>query len=137
MQLRRRWLEPYTWQRVTDFNRALCAAKSALHKPTSDGHEKARILWESARVRELDLEEALATCLQCHRIAPFCFFNGNTFTVIARDFVTPLIDAISDSNLAEAATFRSIVGHYVAGTEGIEELRDAIRKAVTYLKGKP
>jgi hypothetical protein len=71
MQLNRKWLEPYTWERVTEFNRGLCAAKSALHKPTSDGHEEARAVWEAAREHEMPLENALTVCLRCHRIAPF------------------------------------------------------------------
>src|SRR4051794_37634047 len=113
MQLNRKWLEPYTWERVAELNRGLCAAKSALHKPTSDGYDEARSLWELARDREMTLEAALAVCLQCHRIAPFCFFNGNTFMVIARDFITPIVDELSVINLADAAAFRSIVGHFV------------------------
>jgi hypothetical protein len=54
--------------------------------------------------------------------------------VIARDFITPIVDEISDINLADAAAFRSIVGHYVAGTEGLEELRAAIREALAALQ---
>jgi hypothetical protein len=134
MQLNRKWIVPYSWERVTEFNRGLCAAKSALHKPTSDGYEEARAVWEAAREREMSLEDALTICLRCHRIAPFCFFNGNTFMVIARDFIMPIVDEISISNLANAAAFRSVVGHYVAGTEGLEELRAAIREALAALK---
>jgi hypothetical protein len=33
----------------------------------------------------------------------------------------------------QPAAFRSIVGHFVAGTEGLEELRNAIRDALTSL----
>jgi hypothetical protein len=41
------------------------------------------------------------------------------------------VDELSIINLADAAAFRSIVGHYVAGTEGLEELRAAIRDALS------
>jgi len=41
------WLAPYSWEFVTAQNAVLCQAKNALHKPTSDGHESAKALWES------------------------------------------------------------------------------------------
>ena len=36
------WLAPFTWEMVTAQNAVLCQAKTALHKPTSDGHEATR-----------------------------------------------------------------------------------------------
>lgn len=38
MQRTQAWLASFTWEMVTAQNAMLCAAKSALHKPTSDGH---------------------------------------------------------------------------------------------------
>lgn len=84
----------------------------------------------------MHLEEALAVCHRCHRMAPFCFFNGNTFTAIACGFIKPILEPLMSKDAMRAATFRSIVGHYVAGTEGIEELRAAIRDALAAL-GQP
>jgi len=136
MQIVRKWLAPYSWPQVIDFNRGLCAAKSALHKPTSDGHDETKKIWEAAQSREMTLEEALQICLICHRTAPFCFFNGNTFVVIARDFIRPVLDELAALDLATAATFRSVVGHFVAGTEGLEELRRAIKEALAQINSE-
>lgn len=124
-----KWLEPYAWSDVTNLNAHLCAAKSATHRATSDGHEPARVLWESARSRELTLQEALKVCRECHRLAPFCAFNGNTFVAIARGLIQPILQTlVQQSESMRAAAFRSVVGHFVAGTAGAKELEGAIRE---------
>ena len=84
------WLASFDWEIVTEINRGLCKQKNALHKPTSDGHLPTKTLWEKNQSKELALTEALEICLKCHRLAPFCFYNGNTFAAIARDFITEL-----------------------------------------------
>jgi len=107
----RPWLASFDWKIVTEINRGLCSRKNALHKPTSDGHEPAKILWEKNQFAELSLTDALQVCLQCHRLAPFCFYNGNTFAAIARDLIEELQLAANTSFI-----LRSIAGHIVAGT---------------------
>ncbi len=91
----------------------LCQARSALHKPTSDGYEPAKILWEQTRLKEIDLEEVLQTCFKCHRLAPFCNYNGNTFVTIVKTLLT---DTLNQMSADKAQIFRSIAGHIVAGT---------------------
>ena len=105
------WLASFDWKIVTEINRGLCSRKNALHKPTSDGHQPAKILWEKNQHKELSLTDALQVCLQCHRLAPFCFYNGNTFAAIARDLIEELQLAANKSFI-----LRSIAGHIVAGT---------------------
>lgn len=51
-QLEKAWLEPFDWGFVTEVNRGLCRQKNALHKPSSDGHARARELWEQSRLKE-------------------------------------------------------------------------------------
>ncbi|NOS69813.1 MAG: hypothetical protein HOP33_07775 [Verrucomicrobia bacterium] len=119
-----RWLEPFSWSAVTDNNAAICKAKSALHKPTSDGHEPARRLWENACAREISLIEALDICRECHRLAPFCFYNGNTFAGIARAMVYPLLQRL---DAPTALIVRNTVGHYVAGTIGRTEMEQVVK----------
>ena len=46
----------------------------------------------------------------CHRAAPFCCFNGNTFAAIALTLLGKI-----ETTPAEGAVLRSAVGHYVAG----------------------
>lgn len=123
--MKRRWLKDWPWETVVVINAGLCKEKNALHHPTSDGYQPARELWESSRTRELTLRKALDICRECHKLAPFCFYNGNTFVAIGRTLIQALLRKMSP---LEAQAFRSVVGHYIAGTAGAEELRKALEK---------
>ncbi len=113
------WLAEFPWEGVVALNAQLCAAKQALHKPTSDGYDAARLLWEKSHALEMGLDEAVELCRKCHRIAPFCFFNGNTFAAIARTCI------VSASGLSSTDQYllKNIAGHIVAGTATPEEER--------------
>ena len=37
-RLTKAWLEVVSWEAVVSINAALCEARKALHKPTSDGY---------------------------------------------------------------------------------------------------
>jgi hypothetical protein len=117
--MKRRWLQDWPWKTVITINAGLCKKKNALHKPTSDGYQPAEKLWKSACARELTLRETFDICRQCHKLAPFCFYNGNTFAAIGRTFILELLRKMPP---AKAHGFRSVVGHYIAGTAGADEL---------------
>jgi len=110
------WLEPFTWPVVTHQNAVLCEAKNALHKPTSDGYEITKSLWESHHRESMTLDEAVDLCRRCHRLAPFCFYNGNTFSSIVLLVIRKL-----DLPPNEAHVIRSLAGHIVAGVASDEE----------------
>ncbi len=114
----RPWLAPFSWDVVTAQNYQMCAAKGAMHGPTSDGHEATKILWESRHLEPMDLTEAVDLCRCCHRLAPFCFYNGNTFSSIVGLVILKL-------ELLPEAThlLRSLAGHIVAGVASAEEER--------------
>jgi len=114
--MKRAWLHEYSWEFVTAQNSLLCQAKSALHKPTSDGHTTTRSLWNDNYWRETTLDEAVQLCRLCHRGAPFRFYNGNTFAAIVRDVINQL-DLPEDRK----AVVRSLAGHIVAGVGTAEE----------------
>jgi len=118
MSLIKDWLRSYSWEFVTLQNALLCQAKSALHKPTSDGHATTKELWEKSFQTAMRLDDAIDLCRRCHRMAPFCFYNGNTFAAVARDVI---------QNLAlpaeQAFVVRSLAGHIVAGVATEEEVR--------------
>ena len=112
----RQWLAEYSWHFVTAQNAMLCAAKNALHKPTSDGHDATKEFWESHYSETMGLDEAVELCRRCHRLAPFCFYNGNTFTAIIRDVVANL-----NLEPRQGQIVRSLAGHIVAGVASDEE----------------
>ena len=121
------WLADFSWPAVTAINAQLCEAKHALHKPTSDGHDEAQALWESHYRNAISLTEAVDLCRQCHWIAPFCFFNGNTFVAI----ISIALREIQGLSGTELYVLRSVAGHIVAGTANQEEerqFRDLITK---------
>ncbi len=53
----------------------------------------------------------------------FCFYNGNTFVAVGR---TMIQDVLRKLTPVEAQVFRSVVGHYIAGTAGDKELDAAL-----------
>jgi hypothetical protein len=117
--VKRAWLQPFTWAVIVETNRQLCLPKAALHKPTSDGYEPTRQLWETTHRTEMTLAEATDLCRRCHRLAPFCSFNGNTFVAVIRKVIAAL-PLVPES----ATALRSLAGHIVAGTATLEEQRD-------------
>src|SRR6478672_2253509 len=86
----RAWLSGYSWEFVTAQNALLCQAKNALHKPTSEGHDATRHLWERQHSELMSPNEAVELSRPSLRMAPFCFYNGNTFAAIIRDVIHEL-----------------------------------------------
>jgi hypothetical protein len=107
------WLQVVPWESVVSINQALCAARQAVHKPTSEGYQPSKELWERHRGRDISLVDLLQLGYQCHRLAPFCNYNGNTFVTIVR---TLLADELSRLPPDQAHVLRSVAGHIVAGT---------------------
>jgi len=70
-------------------------------------------LWEKSRYRKLTLIEVFQIGFQCHRLAPFCNYYGNTFVAIIK---TLLDDTLKDQPADKAHVLRSSAGHIVAGT---------------------
>jgi len=122
--MKRAWLASVTWPVVVEINRGICAPSRALHKATSDGYANTQQLWESSHRTEMSLPEAADLCRRCHRLAPFCNFNGNSFVAIIRQVVSGL--QLPPDQLT---AIRSVVGHIVAGTATPEE-EEALRKTL-------
>ncbi len=112
----RPWLAQFTWEIVTAQNAVLCQAKNALHKPTSDGYAATKILWETRHRELMRLAEAVDLCRRSHRMAPFCFYNGNTFASIIALVIKKL-----ELPPTRAYIVRSLAGHIVAGVATAEE----------------
>ncbi|MBT5707391.1 MAG: hypothetical protein HOI66_13825 [Verrucomicrobia bacterium] len=111
-----KWLEPFSWEMVVAQNAVLCQAKNALHKPTSSGFDKSKKLWLEKHGELLGLDEAVELCRRCHQLAPFCFYNGNTFASIIVLVIKKL-----DLEADEAFIIRRLAGHIVAGVVTGEE----------------
>ena len=116
MQRVQKWLEPFSWEMVVAQNTVLCQAKNALHKPTSDGYCATKELWMARHMELLGLDEAVELCRRCHQLAPFCFYNGNTFVSIIVLVIKKL-----ELEPDEAFIIRRLAGHIVAGVVTGEE----------------
>jgi hypothetical protein len=109
----KQWFEPFPWEAVVDLNLQFCNAAKTPHELSKDAHKATRELWEKTRVDRQTLREALMVCRQCHQLAPFRYYNGNTFAAIARTLSQQICIKLKPT---KAHIFRSAVGHYVAGT---------------------
>jgi hypothetical protein len=116
--MKRAWFRNRDWEYVVSVNAGLCQSGSALHKPTSDGYEPTKAYWTGNYEREFDLGEAVEICRRCHRMAPFCFYNGNTFVAIIRDCIAH----VTGLDAAQVTLAKSLAGHMVAGTAEPEEI---------------
>jgi hypothetical protein len=123
--MNRKWLKDWPWESVLAINVALCKQKKALHKPTAEGYEPTQKLWDESRSLKISLRTALQVCRQCHKLSPFCFYNGNTFAAIGRTIIQ---DMLRDLSPTKAHAIRSVVGHYIAGTTGEKELEQSLRE---------
>lgn len=115
----------FDWSAITETNAGLCASTSSFHGPTSDGYNDCKTLWESKHPETMRFRDVLAFLQDCHRMAPFCFNNANTFAAVARDLI---YDLKTDSDTA--TLLRSAAGHYVAGVLPDDEL-DRILSEIT------
>lgn len=116
--MKRAWFKYIDWKTVVASNALLCQSGNALHKPTSDGYEETKTFWIENYERELTLGEAVEICRRCHRLAPFCNFNGNTFVAIIRDCIAHA----TGLGAQQIALAKSLAGHMVAGTAEPEEI---------------
>jgi hypothetical protein len=71
---------------------------------------------------------------QCHRAAPFLFFNGNTFGEIARRIVDAVFVEFPLSRRREAA---SLAAHYVAGVLDRQSLESGLLALAELAKYQP
>ena len=129
LQARAAFVQNWSWESVVSFNRGACERGRAQHGNNPETHQKVRAQWEETRHKKLTLLETLDFLFQCHRAAPFLFFNGNTFAEISRRLIDVLFADLPLVRRREAA---SLAAHYVAGvldrdsmTTGIHTLGEA------------
>jgi hypothetical protein len=123
------WLQSASWATVETINQHLCLTGHGQSGRTSDGYEPAKQLWEQSMPTTMPLEQALDVCFKCHKLAPFLNFNGNTFAAIARAIIRDILVRIGQP---QSQVLESVVGHYVAGTEG----REALTKVLAEIRTK-
>jgi hypothetical protein len=129
LQTRARFLENWDWLSVSNLNRRLCEGRGAQHGPNPESHETCRKEWEKLQKEELTLFEVLAQLRRFHRLAPFLFFNGNSFAELGRGLTYAVFAEVSTLRRKQIA---SLVAHFIAGLPDVDEttLKAALRDLV-------
>jgi hypothetical protein len=123
LQGRAAFIKNWDWQLVTSLNRGSCERGKAQFGNNSEAHAGVRERWESTRVQTLTLGETLEFLFQCHRAAPFLFFNGNTFGEIARRIIDAVFIEFPIGRRREAA---SLAAHFVAGVLDYQSMESGL-----------
>src|SRR5437867_169432 len=119
LQVRAQFLKNRSWELVASLNRGACARGGAQHGQNSESYEAVAADWEIRRQQILSLDETIEFLRQCHRRAPFLFFNGNTFADVGRALVDLIFAELPTSRRRE---LMSAVAHYIAGVLDKESL---------------
>lgn len=112
LQSRAAFIKNWGWESVVGYNRGACTRGGAQHGVNRETQEACRGEWEQKRQQVLSLEELIEFLRQCHRRAPFLFFNGNTFADIGRQILAALFAELPTGRRRELT---SAVAHYIAG----------------------
>ena len=113
------YLASTSWADLEKINAALTKAGGYEPGLRMEGYEPARLLWEKSHNQPLTFLQAADLCLECHRLAPFQYFNGNTFASCARVALAPAMDPLDYKHQTFA---RAALGHYIAGAIDRPEL---------------
>ena len=113
------YLASTSWEDIEKINAALCKAGGYEPGARAEGWEPARALWEKSHNAPLSFMQVADLCLECHRLAPFPYFNGNTFASCARVALASAFDTLDYKHQTFA---RAALAHYIAGTIDRAEL---------------
>ena len=111
-QARAAFIKNWDWESVVRINRGTCERGGAQHGINSEAGRACAAEWETQRTRVVTLSETLDFLKRCHRLAPFLFFNGNTFAAIGRELGRALFSDLPPARNREVA---SAIAHYIAG----------------------
>jgi hypothetical protein len=135
LQARAAFLKNRSWELVISLNRGACARGSAQHGFNRETQEACAAEWREKQRQTLSLAETVEFLRQCHRRAPFHFFNGNTFADVGRQLVAALFADLPAGRRREVT---SAIAHYIAGVlpwEAMAEIVDSVCEAADWKPG--
>ena len=112
LQARAAFIKNRSWELVVSLNRGACARGGAQHGFNRETQAACASEWAAKQEQVLSLNETIDFLRQCHRRAPFLFFNGNTFADVGRQIAAALF---ADLPAARRRQVMSAVAHYIAG----------------------
>src|SRR6266705_7038756 len=135
LQARAEFLKNRSWELVVSLNRGACARGGAQHGFNRETQATCASDWAGKQGQVLSLAEAIEFLRQCHRRAPFLFFNGNTFADVGRALVDLIFAELSTGRRREVM---SAVAHYIAGVlprEAMVEIVEALCESAEFQPG--
>jgi len=112
LQTRAAFLKNRSWELVIGLNRGACARGGAQHGFNQETQSACASQWAEKQRQVLTLAETIEFLRQCHRRAPFLFFNGNTFADVARQITAAVFADLPTGRRREVM---SVIAHYIAG----------------------
>jgi hypothetical protein len=112
LQARAQFLKNRSWELVVGLNRGACARGGAQYGQNSESYAALEAEWREAQSEPRSLAETIEFLRQCHRRAPFLFFNGNTFADVGRTVVDFIFADLPTGRRREVM---SAVAHCIAG----------------------
>src|SRR5438477_2302611 len=123
LQARAEFLKNRSWELVVGLNRGACARGGAQHGFNRETQAACASEWAAKQGQVLSLNETIDFLRQCHRRAPFLFFNGNTFADVGRQIAAALFADLPTPRRREVM---SAVAHYIAGVLDRERLVEIV-----------
>jgi hypothetical protein len=134
LQARAAFLKNRSWELVVSLNQGACARGSAQHGKNSESYATVEASWREWQSEVRSLAETIEFLRQCHRRAPFLFFNGNTFADVGRTIVDLIFAELSTPRRRE---LMSAVAHYIAGVLPWESMSEIVESLSATADWKP
>jgi hypothetical protein len=135
LQTRAAFLKNRSWELVVGLNRGACARGGAQHGQNSESFATLEAEWRKIQPEIRSLAETIEFLRQCHRRAPFLFFNGNTFADVGRTIVDLVFADLATGRRREVM---SAVAHYIAGVlpwDAMVKIVDSLCEAADWKTG--
>ena len=123
LQARAQFLKNRRWELIIGLNQGACARGGAQHGFNRETQAACAKDWATKQSQTLSLGETIDFLRQCHRRAPFLFFNGNTFAAVGRQIAAALF---ADLPAARRREIISAVAHYIAGVLDRESMVEIV-----------
>ncbi|MBI5385157.1 MAG: hypothetical protein HZA90_10775 [Verrucomicrobia bacterium] len=135
LQARAAFIKNRSWELVVGLNRGACARGGAQHGPNSESYAAVEAEWRQFQPEVRSLAETIEFLRQCHRRAPFLFFNGNTFADVGRTIVDFIFADLPTGRRREVM---SAVAHFIAGVlpwEAMVEIVESLSESSDWKLG--
>ncbi|MGD0539328.1 MAG: hypothetical protein ABSC03_16980 [Verrucomicrobiota bacterium] len=134
LQARAQFLKNRGWELVVGLNRGACARGGAQHGQNSESYAALETEWRRQQAEVCSLAETIDFLRQCHRRAPFLFFNGNTFADVGRTIVDFVFADLPTTRRREVM---SAVAHCIAGVLDRERMVEIVEGLCESAEFKP